>query len=146
MRDKRWCENISKGKKGKSNGLLGYKQTDVHKKNMSKAMKGKHTSPATQFKKGHIGYKGGYIDGRTPEMELLRHSLEYTIWRNEVYKRDNWTCRICGKKCKAKDIIAHHLQLFSEFPELRFVVDNGITLCRSCHLKLHKQLKNNIKN
>jgi len=40
-----------------------------------------------------------------------------------------------------KKIVAHHLKLFSEFPELRFSVDNGIVLCRSCHLKVHKNLK-----
>ena len=117
----------------------GYKQSEEHKKNIGKANKGKHS--ANEFKKGHIGYKGRFIDGRTPELVLIRHSLEYEIWRKEVYERDWWTCRLCGIKCEKGNIIAHHLKLFSEFPELRFVVDNGITLCRSCHAKLHNPLK-----
>ena len=87
--------------------------------------------------KNHSQWKGG-ID---LENRRVRRSLEYEIWRNEVYKRDNWTCRICGKKCKPKDIIAHHLKFFSEYPELRFSVDNGITFCRACHAKIHKPRK-----
>lgn len=85
----------------------------------------------------HYNYKGGI----SYENKKIRGSLEYTIWRNEVYKKDRWTCRICGKHCEKNDIVAHHLKLFSEFPELRFSIDNGITLCRSCHIKLHKPIK-----
>jgi predicted restriction endonuclease len=70
------------------------------------------------------------------ENKRIKASLEYHIWRNEVYRKDNWTCRLCGNK---KQIVAHHLKLFSEFPELRFSIDNGITLCRSCHWKIHNQ-------
>ena len=83
----------------------------------------------------HWNWKGGI----SSEDKKVRQTLEYEIWRQEVYKKDNWTCRLCGKKCK-KDIIAHHLKLFSVFPELRFSVDNGITLCRSCHKKIHKDI------
>ena len=89
----------------------------------------------------HPRWKGG-ID---IENKRIKASLEYIIWRNEVYTRDNWTCRICEKHCQRKNIVAHHLKLFSEFPELRFSVDNGITLCRNCHCLIHKpQQFNNI--
>jgi len=96
----------------------------------------KNCSAKSRVGEDSANWKGG-ID---LENKRARQSLEYEIWRKEVYKRDNWTCRICGKKCKAKDIVAHHLKLFSEFPELRFSVDNGIVLCRSCHLKVHKNM------
>lgn len=101
------------------------------------------------FIKGHIpwnkglkGFRAGKLSthwkgGITEENEKIRHSIEYFSWRNEVYKRDHYTCRICKKHCQKKDIVAHHIKLFADFPELRFSVDNGITLCRSCHRKIH---------
>lgn len=126
---------------------LGKKLSEEHKERIRIGTK-KHL-PSTSFKKGivpwnkgkqhlvgekHWNWKGG-ISG---ENERIRHSMEFIIWRNEVYKRDHYTCRFCGKHCQKKDIVAHHIKLFSEFPELRFSVDNGIVLCRSCHCELHK--------
>jgi len=85
-----------------------------------------------RIKDKHWNWKGG----KDYENKKIRNNLEYGIWRKEIYKKDRWTCRICGSK---KQIVAHHLKLFSEYPELRFDINNGITLCRSCHLKLHKE-------
>jgi len=36
--------------------------------------------------------------------------------------------------------VAHHLKTFKDYPELRFDVDNGQTLCRSCHKKVHEEI------
>jgi len=52
-------------------------------------------------------------------------------WRKVVYKRDNWTCQRCFKK--GGKIEAHHIKRFSEYPELRVDINNGITLCHNCH-------------
>lgn len=75
--------------------------------------------------------------GLTPINEKIRHSLEYKNWRNKVYKRDNWTCQMCKEKNDKngvrKKINAHHIKSFSRYPKLRFVVENGITLCEECH-------------
>lgn len=59
----------------------------------------------------------------------------YTAWRRNVYKRDNYTCQICGA-CNGK-INAHHLDGYAENPDKRIDVDNGITLCTSCHIEFH---------
>jgi len=136
-----------KHKQNLSKSLKGYKKSKEHRKNISKGKKGKFyfgtgfqighkfcgKLPLIKRGKKHYRWKGG-ID---IENRKIRRSLEYTIWRNEIYKRDKWVCRLCKKKCNEKEIIAHHLKLFSEFPELRFSIDNGITLCRNCHLKIH---------
>lgn len=75
-----------------------------------------------------------YIDGRTPANKLIRHSLNYKLWREAVFKRDNWTCVDC--KQRGVYLEAHHLKPFALFPELRFAIDNGITVCSLCHAKV----------
>jgi hypothetical protein len=57
---------------------------------------------------------------------------EYKAWRLAVYKRDKFTCRFSG--CRStRGINAHHIRRWADFPELRFVVSNGITLCKKHH-------------
>lgn len=55
-------------------------------------------------------------------------------WKEAVKKRDNYTCQNCGKEnLIGYDCHAHHIQPWEQFPELRFIVENGLTLCGSCH-------------
>lgn len=68
-------------------------------------------------------------------LKTIRESNLYKLWRDAVYKKDHYTCQICKKHFK--QLIAHHIKNFKEFPELRFAIDNGITLCRKCHNRLH---------
>lgn len=59
-----------------------------------------------------------------------------TSWRNSVYRRDNFTCQNChtiGGKLNA-----HHIKPWAKFPEHRFDISNGITLCVKCHKEIHK--------
>lgn len=72
-------------------------------------------------------WKGG-ING---ENDTLRHRNEYRSWRTLVYKRDNYICQCCG--VVGGRLNAHHIYPFSEHKELRYLVDNGITLCEDCH-------------
>lgn len=76
-------------------------------------------------------WKGG-ISGKNSR---ARHSKKYNQWRLLVYKRDFYTCQECGEK--NIEIVAHHIKSFSEFKDLRFNVNNGRTLCRACHARLH---------
>jgi hypothetical protein len=107
----------------------------------NKGLKGIHFSSLTEFKKGDIRISGknnpNWKGGVSEKNKIERNSDEYNNWRIAVYKRDKYTCQHCGKHCNKKDIVAHHIYYFSYVPELRFSVDNGITLCRSCHFKLH---------
>lgn len=53
-------------------------------------------------------------------------------WKVAVHERDRWCCQLCCEKDK-KRLTAHHIRRKALRPELRFEVDNGITLCRRCH-------------
>jgi 5-methylcytosine-specific restriction endonuclease McrA len=64
-----------------------------------------------------------------------RNSDGYKQWRKAVFVRDRFQCQHCGTK---KDIQAHHIKSWMRCEELRYDVSNGITLCRSCHLKAHR--------
>jgi 5-methylcytosine-specific restriction endonuclease McrA len=65
----------------------------------------------------------------------------YKKWRQQIYKRDNFTCQWphCGK---TKKLNAHHIQRWADFPGLRYHINNGITLCRDCH----QRIKDNEEN
>lgn len=65
-----------------------------------------------------------------------RQDHRYEIWNKAVKERDNYTCRICYKE-NPKRIQAHHIKGWNEFFELRYVIENGLTLCQPCHGKLH---------
>lgn len=86
----------------------------------------------------HHNWKGGI----TPKNHLWRTSPEYVKWRKSVLARDNYTCQDCGDrsyKGRGERVIlhVHHIFSFADFPELRYEVWNGVTLCRVCHAKLH---------
>jgi predicted restriction endonuclease len=75
---------------------------------------------------------------KTKESVKVRTSMEYRIWRTEVYKRDDYTCQVCHIKSGSGQTVylnAHHIKPFSKFPELRFDITNGVTLCKQCHFK-----------
>ena len=75
-------------------------------------------------------WKGGI----TPENQRIRHSLEYKLWRTAVFMRDDYTCQSCFKKKEVSGKLeADHIKQFAYYPELRFVIDNGRTLCKDCH-------------
>jgi rubrerythrin len=142
-------KKISLALKGNKN-CLGNHLTEGHKKKLSLANKGQNNrlgSTITEEHKRIIGLasKGeknvNWKGGVTPLNEKIRKSPTYKEWRKAVFERDNYTCQMCGKK--GGKLHAHHIRLFSEYPELRFEVNNGLTLCKNpCHKTkgLHKKI------
>ena len=76
----------------------------------------------------HYNWKGGL----SSDNEMFRKSLEYKNWRTEVFKRDNYTCQCCG--VRGGKLNVHHKYNFADYPDLRFDMDNGVTLCENCHI------------
>jgi len=92
----------------------------------------------------HWNWKGGV----TPLNKRIRSSSLFKIWRETVFLRDNFKCQnknctYCNNKIGVF-LHPHHIKSFSEFPELRFDINNGITYCREFHINsktLHKNIR-----
>ena len=124
---------------------------------------GKHISPSTEFKLGMIPWNKGthgmqktlrgeeapnWQGGITPLSSRIRHSLEFRLWRQKVFERDGYTCQACGIRSIRKyrvNLHPHHIKSFSLYSELRFEINNGITLCSICHSILHKSIAGKVK-
>ena len=132
----------SDARKGEKHHNFGKPMSSAQKEKIRKALKGK-PQPWNQGK-NHPNWKGGI----TPKNRIIRNSLEYKLWREAVFARDNWTCIWCGAKSgNGKAVILHadHIKPFSQYPELRFAIDNGRTLCKECHLTTETYGKRCIK-
>jgi 5-methylcytosine-specific restriction endonuclease McrA len=76
--------------------------------------------------------------GRKPRTYYDRNrekhgSAQDREWRSAVFQRDNYTCQECGQV--GGRLNADHIKPYGEYPELRFDVSNGRTLCVACHRK-----------
>jgi hypothetical protein len=102
--------------------------------------KGKKTGirPSSVFKKGeHVGENNiNWKGGVTPIHNQIRSSIEGRLWIQSVFARDGYTCQKTG--VKGGKLTAHHILNFSSNPELRFAIDNGITLSIESHKEFHK--------
>ncbi|MBU0476783.1 HNH endonuclease [Patescibacteria group bacterium] len=166
---------LSKALKGRKAWNKGKEMPEEIKNKLRGLSKGRHFSPRTEFKKGQN--KGDENPARRPEVrrkiskakkgkplfnlrgknhprwrgqsasinERFRRRIEYRLWREAVFNRDNWTCQKCGKR--GGKINIHHLHNFADYPDLRISIENGIALCKKCHIEFHKiyGVKNNTK-
>lgn len=57
-------------------------------------------------------------------------------FRKMILERDANTCQLCGES-NIKKLIAHHITPYKISPMEALDIDNGITLCKECHTKVH---------
>lgn len=98
-----------------------------------------------RFQKGHAPWSKGKknIEKRAePRYKKRPRKLGtgrgcdlYTQWFESVMNRDEFKCQHCGS---VDDLMAHHIIKWDEDESKRFDVDNGQTLCRSCHSRHHR--------
>lgn len=67
-------------------------------------------------------------------MNRLKSSLEYQEWRQAVVERDGHKCVLCGKESW---LHAHHIKHIADDIDQIFNLDNGVTLCATCHTVIH---------
>jgi len=113
----------------------GKKLTDEQKLNLS-IIKKKTENPMKRdsvVQKMLLKKKEFYdvIGRKTKENHRIRMSKKYKLWRKSVFERDNYTCQFCNKK--GGKLNADHIKQFAFYPELRFDIGNGRTLCVPCH-------------
>ena len=83
----------------------------------------------------HYNWNGGKTNWKSSMMA----KREYKNWREQVLKRDKYTCQKCENKVEILHV--HHIKDVINYPNLIFDVNNGLTLCSKCHAKIHS--KNN---
>ena len=114
-------------KKGFPGNRLGTKPSSETRLKMRLSRLGKYRGEKSCHWKGN----------KTAENIMAWSWDEMKIWRKSVFTRDDYTCQAC--RVKGGYLHPHHVKNFSEWPELRVILSNGITLCKSCHYKFHKQ-------
>lgn len=105
--------------------------TKGHKRNaspevrekQSAARRGRFIGPANNNWKGGIAMKD-------PERGRYRAKM----WIKAIKDRDGWTCTKCGSTDR---LHAHHIKPWRYYPDLRYDLNNGVTLCYTCHEAAH---------
>ena len=70
-----------------------------------------------------------------PKCTKKQRGFNQVAWSTLVKLRDG-KCTQCSS---VYDLHAHHIKSFKDHEELRYDVNNGITLCSQCHRKWHKE-------
>jgi hypothetical protein len=122
-------QKMSEAKKGKPSWNAGKKMNEAWGKRISEMLTGKKLSEETKTK----------LSAKNRKDSLDWHAYLYQDWRTAVFERDDYTCQHCRIK---DDLHAHHIVDYKlegkkKDTNLMFDVDNGLTLCNSCHAKLH---------
>lgn len=131
--------NETKLKIGKAN--KGREKTPEQIKKHSDKMRGRKLSEETK-RKISISNGGTGISEKTSKRYYHLLDYKYKEWRSAVFQRDNWTCQTCGVRSSEGNQVylePHHIKGWAKYEDLRYEVDNGITLCKECHKLTRKK-------
>ena len=134
---------ISERNKGKVSPMKGKHHTNKSISEISKSNLGQKRDQETIEKikiarSKQIGEKcPGWKGGITLTIKNIRNCDYYKKWRILVIERDNHTCQKC--KLNGMRLEVHHIIAVYERLDLICDLSNGITLCKECHNKFHKE-------
>jgi len=120
---------------------LGKKWSEKSRRAWSQKQKGVKRKPHTfasrrlmsERLKARMSHRPKAID----ESKSARKGVEYWIWRDTVYRRDDFTCQKCFGR--GGHLHPHHLENFASNIALRYDPENGVTCCVECHKAFHKR-------
>jgi hypothetical protein len=81
----------------------------------------------------HPNWKNGISKKNKTERQIAMQTIEYINWRRSVFERDKYTCQECDQV--GGKLHADHIKPWAKYPDLRYIVSNGRTLCYKCHTK-----------
>ena len=119
-RSEEWKAKLSASCKGRTSPMKGKHHTESSKAKLSKSLKGLLTGEK------HPNWLGG--TSFEPYLPDFNDQL-----KEEIRKRDNYTCRMCGtieKELNTK-LHVHHI----DYDKQNNATENLISLCISCHMK-----------
>ena len=129
-------QRLSLARKGDKNAFFGKKHTLEARQRISLTNLGKKHTLETRLKMSLVkkgeNHPRWFTDRSKLKKKQERNDVAYQDWRKQVWLRDNWKCKIANPDCKGR-IEAHHILKWSEYPELRYQINNGITLCQAHH-------------
>jgi hypothetical protein len=135
-----WRAALSRAGKGR-------KQTPEHIRNNANARRGVPQPWVSERNKRWRGANSpSWKGGISAKNAALRSTEELREWRKAVFVEDNFKCRKCG--ASRVPINADHIKPFSLFPDIRFDISNGQTLCVPCHkekTKVDRKIYDNYK-
>lgn len=70
--------------------------------------------------------------------KMKRKQLIRQNFRDAVFKRDHYSCKLCRVVGSETTLDAHHITDRNEMPNGGYVKENGITVCKACHLLCEK--------
>lgn len=110
---------------------FGYRHSEETKEKLSKSHKGrKWTEERIEKASGENHW--AWIRDRSIVERNKRNDAAYLQWVKQVKKRDENSCKLKNQECSGYNVV-HHILKWSEYPELRYKINNGITLCQVHH-------------
>src|SRR3990167_7691777 len=106
---------------------LGKKRSEETRKKISEAQCGRKQPQELIEKRREANRKHG----------KSRQCYNYREWRRKILERDDGKCVKCQRQ--HEKMHCHHIVPWKDKEELRFSVDNGKTLCASCHIKIGRE-------